>query len=64
MIDILKHSSSNLPILFEIKESLLRNLTEISKHHSIRSVLLTRKVLSKLMKHFYDMVLEKSADVE
>jgi hypothetical protein len=64
MIDILKHSSSNLPILFEIKESLLRNLTEISKHHSIRSVLLTRKVLSKLMKHFYDMVLEKSADLE
>lgn len=41
----------------EIKEAILKNLTEISKHYSIRATLLNRKLLSKIMKCMYDHVL-------
>ncbi len=38
----------------EIRESILRNLTEISKHYSIRAAILNRKLFSKIMKGMYE----------
>jgi hypothetical protein len=40
----------------DIKEAILKNLAEISKHHSIRGALLNRKLLSKIMKAMYEHV--------
>jgi hypothetical protein len=40
----------------DIKEAILKNLAEISKHHSIRGTLLNRKLLSKIMKAMYEHV--------
>ena len=57
LLDILKqsHSSSAGQIVqLEIRESILRNLTEISKHYSIRAALLNRKLFSKIMKGMYE----------
>jgi hypothetical protein len=53
LLDILKmHGSQYL----EIKDAILKNLTEVSKHYSIRATLLNRKLLSKIMKSMYDHV--------
>ena len=54
LIDLLKGSGQSF---LEIKEAILKNLSEISKHYSIRASLLNRKLLSKLMKHMYDHLL-------
>lgn len=54
LLDVLKLPST--PMYLEVKEGIIRNLAEISKHYSIRSALLNRKLLSKIMKSMYDHV--------
>ncbi len=57
LLDALKINQSHTnQVSLEIRESVLKNLTEISKHYSIRGALLNRKLLSKLMKSMYDHV--------
>ena len=51
LLEILKLQGSSY---LAIKEAILRNLNEISKHYSIRGSILKRKLLSKLMKSMHD----------
>jgi len=53
LLEVLKLPNSTQANL-DIKEAILKNLAEISKHHSIRGALLNRKLLSKIMKAMYE----------
>ena len=49
LIELLRAPSSH-----EVREGILKNMVELSRHYSIRGTLLSRKLLSKLMKSIND----------
>ena len=49
LIELLRGGTSH-----EVREGILKNMVELSRHYSIRGTLLSRKLLSKLMKSMND----------
>lgn len=49
LIELLRGGTS-----LEVREGILKNMVELSRHYSIRGTLLSRKLLSKLMKSIND----------
>jgi hypothetical protein len=52
LIDLLRGSAN-----MEVREGVLKNLVELSRHYSIRGTLLSRKLLSKIMKNMNDHII-------
>jgi AraC-like DNA-binding protein len=49
---------------YEIRESIVRYIIELAKHHSIRNTILTKKIVSRFFKTIIDELTKNTHDVK